>query len=82
MSILKHDFLVYIMNMKTFGENLKAIRTSAGISQKVFAQKMNTTQQRVSEWETNKVEPTLSNIIKMLNILDATFEELIEDIEK
>lgn len=68
--------------MKTFGENLKAIRTSAGISQKVFAQKMNTTQQRVSEWETNKVEPTLSNIIKMLNILDATFEELIEDIEK
>ena len=67
--------------MKTFGENLKSIRTSAGISQKVFAQKMNTTQQRVSEWETNKVEPTLSNIIKMLNILDVTFEELIEDIK-
>ena len=43
---------------------------------------MNTTQQRVSEWETNKVVPTLSNIIKMLNVLDATFEELIEDTEK
>ena len=68
--------------MKTFGENLKAIRTSAGISQKVFAQKMNTTQQRVSEWETNKVEPTLTNIIKILSVLDTTFEELTEDIQK
>ncbi|MBE5748611.1 MAG: helix-turn-helix transcriptional regulator [Clostridiales bacterium] len=68
--------------MKTFGQNLKLIRQQAGISQKVFAEKMQTTQQRVSEWETDKVEPTLTNIIKILSVLDISFEELTEDIEK
>ena len=42
---------------------------------------MNTTQQRVSEWECNKVEPSLYNILKMLKVLNVTFEELTEGIE-
>ena len=74
--------LVYKVVMKTFGQNLKAIRTQSGLSQKAFAEQMKTTQQRVSEWETDKVEPTLTNIIKILSVLDTTFEELTEDIEK
>ena len=37
--------------MNTFGKNLRAIRKLNKISQKEFADKMNTTQQRVSEWE-------------------------------
>lgn len=40
---------------------------------------METTQQRVSEWECDKVEPTLYNVIRMLKIFDITFEELIEN---
>lgn len=67
--------------MKTFGENLKYIRKLNKISQMDFAKKMNTTQQRVSEWECNKVEPSLYNIIRILNVFDITFEELIEGIE-
>lgn len=43
---------------------------------------MNTTQQRVSEWECNKVEPSLYNIIKIIKVLDTTFEELTEEISK
>ena len=66
--------------MKTFGENLKEIRQSCKLSQKKFAELMNTSQQRVSEWETDKVEPTLYNIIKMTKILNITFEDLIENI--
>ena len=41
---------------------------------------MQTTQQRVSEWECNKVEPSLYNIMRMLRILDVPFEELTEGI--
>ena len=67
--------------MKTFGENLKKLRLENNISQKDFASKMQTTQQRVSEWECNKNEPSLYNIIKILKIFDITFEELIEDID-
>ena len=41
---------------------------------------MQTSQQRVSEWECGKIEPSLYNIIKMLKVFDITFEELIDGI--
>ena len=47
----------------------------------MFAEKMQTTQQRVSEWECDKVEPSLYNLLKILKIFDITFEELTEGIE-
>lgn len=51
------------------------------MSQKDFAQQMQTTQQRVSEWECDKIEPSLFNIMKMLKVFDVTFEELTDGIE-
>ena len=68
--------------MSTFGENLKNLRKEQNISQGEFARLIQTTQQRVSEWECNKVEPSLFNIIKILNVFNVTFEELTEDLEK
>ena len=68
--------------MKTFGENLKYYRKLNKINQKDFAQRLHTTQQRVSEWECNKVEPSLYNIIKILKVFDISFEELVEGIEE
>lgn len=67
--------------MSTLGDNLKKLRIINNLNQKEFATKINTTQQRVSEWECNKVEPSLYNIIKILNVFNITFEELIEDID-
>lgn len=66
--------------MKTLGENLKTIRLLANLTQKEFAKSLNTTQQRVSEWETNKVEPSLFTIIKILKILNISFEELTKNL--
>ena len=68
--------------MKTFGENLKYFRKLNKISQNDFANQLHTTQQRVSEWECDKVEPSLYNIIKILKVFEITFEELIEGIEE
>ena len=68
--------------MKTFGENLKMLRKLHKISQKEFAERMQTTQQRVSEWECDKVEPSLYNILKILRVFEITFEELVEGIEE
>ncbi len=73
--------LVYICSMKTLGENIKYYRKINNISQTDFAKKLNTTQQRVSEWECNKIEPSLYNIVKILNILNITFDELIDGID-
>ena len=72
---------MYNCYMSSLGENLKFLRKINNISQKDFAEKMQTTQQRVSEWECNKVEPSLYNIIKILKIYNITFEELIDGIE-
>lgn len=66
--------------MKTFGDNLKEIRENNNLSQADFAEKMQTTQQRVSEWERNKVEPSLYNIVRILKIFNIKFEELIDDV--
>ena len=68
--------------MITFGENLKFYRKLIQISQKDFAKRMKTTQQRVSEWECDKIEPSLYNIIRILNIFEITFEELTDGIEE
>lgn len=67
--------------MSTFGQNLKTVRKSSKISQKDFAERLQTTQQRVSEWECDKVEPSLFNILRILKVLDVTFEELTDGIE-
>lgn len=76
-----HYFKCIIIYMKGFGENLKAIRKINKLSQKEFARKMDTTQQRVSEWECNKIEPSLYNIIKILKLYNITFEELTDGIQ-
>ena len=68
--------------MKTFGENLKYYRKLNKISQKAFAERIQTSQQRVSEWECDKIEPSLYNIIKILKVFEITFEELTEGIEE
>ena len=68
--------------MNTFGKNLKSIRTSQGLSQFQLAKLIGTTPQRISEWETDKVEPGLTYIIKIMKALDIGFEELTDGINK
>ena len=67
--------------MNTFGKNLALIRKLNKISQEDFAKKIGTTQQRVSEWECDKVEPSLYNIIKIIKVLNTSFEELTDGIK-
>lgn len=68
--------------MKKFGDNLRYIRQINGISQNSLAKKMDTTQQRVSEWERGLVEPSLYNILNLIEVLNTSFEELTDGIYK
>ena len=68
--------------MVTLGNNLKSLQKVNKMSQKEFAERMQTTQQRVSEWECDKVEPSLYNILKILKVFAITFEELTEGMEE
>ena len=64
--------------MNKFGENLKNIRKANNLNQKQFARLMNTTQQRISEWECGKVEPSVYHIIKIMQVLNTKFEDLAD----
>lgn len=66
--------------MKSFGQNLKSLREQCGVSQQELAEKIGTTQPRVSEWENDKVEPTLYNIIRIVDALRVSFDDLTEDV--
>lgn len=66
----------------SLGENIKYFRKINNLSQKCFAQKMETTQQRVSEWECDKIEPSLYNVRKMLKVFNVSFEDLTEGIDE
>ena len=67
--------------MKSFGQNLKLLREQNNMNQQELAEKLGTSQPRISEWERDKVEPTLYNIIRLINILHVTFEELTDDVD-
>ena len=66
--------------MKSFGMNLKSVREATGLTQRQLAVLMKIPQQRVSEWECGKVEPTLCNLIKLIKVLNSSFEELTDGI--
>ena len=73
-------FRVNFIKMQSFGNNLKAVREANGLSQNRLAVLMEMSQQRISEWECGKVEPTLYNIIKLIKVLNTSFEELTDGI--
>ncbi|MCM1394451.1 MAG: helix-turn-helix domain-containing protein [Bacteroides sp.] len=66
---------------KTFGENLKNERKLCGLTQTQLASRLGIKQQQLSEWERNKVEPTLYNLLAIIRALDTTFEDLVDGIE-
>ena len=57
---------------------MKQIRSEKGISQKEMAEKLDTTQQLVSQYETCLVEPTIKRLIEIAQILDVSLDELVE----
>lgn len=67
--------------MKSFGENLKNERILCGLTQTQLADRLGIKQQQLSEWERNKVEPTLYNIIAIIRALNISFEDLTDGIE-
>lgn len=64
--------------MKTLGSNIKKLRVQTNISQINFAKLLNTTQQRISEWECDKTQPNLYYVVKILKVLNTDFETLTD----
>ena len=60
----------------TFKDNLKALRTTAGIGQKQLADALNTSHKTISHWETGYSEPSVEQLIRLADYFDISLDEL------
>jgi Helix-turn-helix. len=63
--------------VNSFAKNLKDIRTSAGISRKILAERLGVTERAVSYWEEGKRECGFDVLIKLSEYFDVTTDFLL-----
>lgn len=62
---------------ENFSNNLKHYLFKMKISQKEFARRVGVSATCVTKWILKQHEPTLSNIVKIIHVLDISFDDLI-----
>ncbi|MBC1306862.1 helix-turn-helix domain-containing protein [Listeria booriae] len=67
--------------MLTIGDKIKLLRTEANISQKDAAKLLGTSAQMLSNYETNKNEPSISVVRRACEVFDVDFDLLLSDDE-
>ncbi|MDE6474880.1 MAG: helix-turn-helix domain-containing protein [Clostridia bacterium] len=60
-----------------FAENLKSLRSSAGMTQKQLAKLLDVDQRTVSAWEKQVCQPSFELLAKLCDIFDETFDGLL-----
>lgn len=60
-----------------FAERLRDLRTERGLNQSELAEKIGTTQRKVSYWETGKVEPDLLSLSKLAEFFSVSIDFLV-----
>ncbi len=63
--------------MKTFGEEFKFQRNKAKLTQQELANLIKTSQQNISRWENNEVEPGISHCVALADCYKISLDELI-----
>ena len=63
----------------TFGQKLQLLRKEKGISQETLAAELTVSRQAVSRWELDISLPETENIIKIRNILNVSFDYLMDE---
>ncbi len=59
--------------------NLKNVRKSKNITQKVLATKLNMDQSTISKYEKNIINPNALMLKKLAQMLDCTVDDLLKD---
>ena len=61
-----------------FKENLKTLRLLNNLTQQGLANKLGVSFKTISHWESGYSEPNLQLLIKLKQILNTSFDELLE----
>lgn len=59
------------------GDLLKEQREKLGLSQSAVANKINTSHQNISRWESGKILPSIDFCIKLADLYDISLDELV-----
>ncbi|MBD5131144.1 MAG: helix-turn-helix transcriptional regulator [Clostridiales bacterium] len=70
-------FIVIYGDKMNIGEELKYHRQKANLSQRELAKLIGISQQNISRWENNEVEPSISSLIVLADYYGITLDELI-----
>ena len=62
---------------KFFSKNLKYLRNIKKISQQQLANKLEIDRSTISKWETGDIDPTVSNVIAIANLLGVPVSDLV-----
>lgn len=60
-----------------FSKNLREYRLASSLTQSDLADKLKTTQRKVSYWESGKIEPDLDTLIAIAEFFDVSIDELV-----
>ncbi len=63
--------------MSFVSQNIEAIRLQRNLSQKDMADKLNVTEQTVSDWESGESEPDIETLVKIADLLNTEISTLI-----
>ena len=66
---------VHQMNIR--GNNLKKLRMEKGLKQSELAEKLSTTQRKVSYWESGKIEPDITALWQLADFFEISIDELV-----
>lgn len=63
----------------TIGENIRFFRTQAGLTQAELAEKVNTTQPAISDYEADRSSPNVKTADKIAAALGVTLNDLMRE---
>ena len=60
-----------------FSNNLKKLRIEKKLKQSDLAEKLCTTQRKISYWESGKVEPDIASLWQLADFFEISIDELV-----
>ncbi|SQH73036.1 Predicted transcriptional regulator [Porphyromonas crevioricanis] len=66
------------MSATKYPNRLRVVMAEKNITNRWLARQLGVTEMTVSRWSTNKVQPSVTQLINIAKILDITLDELVE----
>lgn len=63
--------------METFCKRIKELREGEGLTQKALAEKLNTTNSTVCDWEKGRTQPDLEMLAKLARLFEVSTDYLV-----